>query len=368
MKKKICILKWVIDASGGGEKVAISLANELAKKDEYEVHLIGITSEIEAPFFEVSDKVIYTNFICQKPRPKIYRYFLTAVRKLRKYIKAHDIDLVLAVGITTNIIALAGTLGTKAKLVVSEHTSIQLDNDYKPSAARRFLGAKFADCVVALTQEERRQYIQKYHLPDDKVICIPNWMDSLASEATYDLSSKRLITVGRFAPEKGYDLLVQVAKQVLPKYPDWQWDIYGAGSSAIKSALQNELAEAGVEHQVNLKGVVLGTENIYPGHSIYVLPSRFEGFGLVLLEAKQFGLPVVSFNCPTGPADIVIDSVNGYLVAPYDIDDMSDKISLLIEQESKRRDFSDRAMLDTEKFQKDTIMNQWNHLIHRLCP
>lgn len=65
----------------------------------------------------------------------------------------------------------------------------------------------------------------------------------------------------------------------------------------------------------------------------------FEGFGLVLLEAKQYGLPVVGFNCPTCPADIVIDGVNGYLVTPYDIDDMSDKISLLIEQESKRRDF-----------------------------
>lgn len=368
MKKKICILKWVIDTSGGGEKVAISLANELAKKEEYEVHLIGITSEAEAPFFEVSDKVIYTNFIYQKPRPKIYRYFWTAVRKLRRYIKDHDIDLVLAIGITTNIIALAGALGTKAKLVVSEHTSIQMDNDYKPSAARRLLGAKFADCVVTLTQEERRQYIQKYHLPDDKVICIPNWMDSLASEATYDLSSKRLITVGRFAPEKGYDLLAQVAQRVLPKYPDWQWDIYGTGSLTIKSALENALADAGVEHQVNLRGAVLGTENIYPGHSIYVLPSRFEGFGLVLLEAKQYGLPVVGFNCPTGPADIVIDGVNGYLVTPYDIDDMSDKISLLIEQESKRRDFSERAMLDTEKFQKDTIMNQWDHLVHQLCP
>lgn len=150
---------------------------------------------------------------------------------------------------------------------------------------------------------------------------------------------------------------------MLSRYPDWQWDIYGSGNDQIKQYLITELDKGGVLSRVHFKGNVKGTDNIYPDHAIYVMTSRYEGLPLVLLEAKQYGLPIVSFNCPTGPAEIVLDKENGYLVDDYDINYMSEKIFTLIENENLRAQFAEKSMKDTEKFSKKKIIKQWEDLI-----
>ena len=107
-------------------------------------------------------------------------------------------------------------------------------------------------------------------------------------------------------------------------------------------------------------------DHIYPGHSLYVMTSYHEGLPLVLLEAKQYGLPIVSFACPTGPSEIVSDGLNGYLVAPYDVDLMVTRIQTLMDDADLRQSMSDRSMDDTEKFDKARILAQWQGLIHEL--
>ena len=96
------------------------------------------------------------------------------------------------------------------------------------------------------------------------------------------------------------------------------------------------------------------------------MTSRYEGLPLVLLEAKQYGLPIVSFNCPTGPSEIVIDGENGYLINDFDIEEMSNRIIELIKNEKLREDFSKNSMKDTDKFNKDKILKQWIDLIEEL--
>ena len=113
-------------------------------------------------------------------------------------------------------------------------------------------------------------------------------------------------------------------------------------------------------------GNVRGIENIYPNHGIYVMTSRYEGLPLVLLEAKQYGLPIVSFNCPTGPSEIVLDGKNGYLIDNFDTEEMSNKICELIESEELRENFSGNSMNDTEKFSKEKILQQWIQLIEEM--
>ena len=124
--------------------------------------------------------------------------------------------------------------------------------------------------------------------------------------------------------------------------------------------------KGGVLPQVQFKGNVKGKDNIYPDHAIYVMTSRYEGLPLVLLEAKQYGLPIVSFNCPTGPAEIVLDGENGYLIENFDINQMSQKIIELIEKNELRLGFSQNAMLDTDKFNKKKITKQWIELIEKM--
>ena len=216
-----------------------------------------------------------------------------------------------------------------------------------------------------ITEKDRNNYLLKYKISLDKIDYIHNWLEYTDVRRDYLLDSKKLITVGRFCYEKGYDYLLKVAKDVLEKYPDWEWDIYGTGDEKIKHELMqfNSGREQG---KINLMGNVKGIENIYPGHGIYIMTSRSEGLPLVLLEAKIFGLPIVSFDCPTGPSEIVLDDVNGYLIDNYNIDIMSEKIQKLINNKELRLKFSRNSMVGTEKFNKEKILQQWISLIEEM--
>lgn len=358
MKKKICFVKWVVNEAGGGLKVAVNLANELQEK--YEVHLISVFST-EDVFFELNNNVHYQSL--SKEKLSMSRDFLKAVKLLRSYIVENDISILFGIGITMNAVGVVGTLGLKTKFVSCDHTNSISDNRTLVQKIQRYIGAFSSSKIIALTEKDRLNYIKKYKVSKDRINYIYNWINSIDEEKKYNLDSKKLITVGRFHKQKGYDYLSKVAIKVLSRYPDWQWDIYGSGNDQIKQYLITELDKGGVLSRVHFKGNVKGTDNIYPDHAIYVMTSRYEGLPLVLLEAKQYGLPIVSFNCPTGPAEIVLDKENGYLVDDYNINYMSEKIFTLIENENLRAQFAEKSMKDTEKFSKKKIIKQWEDLI-----
>ena len=291
------------------------------------------------------------------------RDFLKAVKLLRSYIVENDISILFGIGITMNAVGVVGTLGLKTKFVSCDHTNSISDNRTLVQKIQRYIGAFSSSKIIALTEKDRLNYIKKYKVSKDRINYIYNWINSIDEEKKYNLDSKKLITVGRFHQQKGYDYLSKVAIKVLSRYPDWQWDIYGSGNDQIKQYLITELDKGGVLSRVHFKGNVKGTDNIYPDHAIYVMTSRYEGLPLVLLEAKQYGLPIVSFNCPTGPAEIVLDKENGYLVDDYNINYMSEKIFTLIENENLRVQFAEKSMKDTEKFSKKKIIKQWEDLI-----
>ena len=265
-----------------------------------------------------------------------------------------------------NIVGITSTIGLKTKFISCDHTNSIVDIDTTMKKLQRYVGAKLADMIITLTTADRNNYIKKYKIKPKKVDYIYNWINSIDEEKKYNLDSKKLITVGRFHKQKGYDYLSKVAIKVLSRYPEWQWDIYGSGNDQIKQDLITELDEGDVLSRVHFKGNVKGTDNIYPDHAIYVMTSRYEGLPLVLLEAKQYGLPIVSFNCPTGPAEIVLDGENGYLIDNFDISQMSQKIIELIENNELRLRFSRNSMLDTDKFNKKRIIEQWIKLIEEM--
>lgn len=352
--RKIALLRWKCSNIGGGEKVAISLSNELSKY--YKVYLISLGTD-GIPFYPVSNEVNYVNLGGKKSR--VRDGFLSNVFKLRNFLKSNNIEIILSIGVSSNLFMLLSTLFTNIKTVFCEHNNIS----YIPSKLhfiQRYLGAKFTTKMVTLTEQDSNDFIKKYKINPNRIEFIYNWIDEYDKNIIqYDLSSKRLISVGRFSKEKGYNLLCQVAGRLYEKYPEWSWDIYGGGDDVIKTELS-------LLPNIVLKGFVEGTENIFPNHAIYVMTSYYEGLPLVLLEAKQFQLPIVSFACPTGPAEIIRDEVNGFLVNDYNVDEMVDKISRLIEDNQLRSYFSKNAKLDIEKFSKKMIINKWLKLIEEL--
>ena len=359
--KKVCFVKWIIDRVDGGLKVAVNLANELS--DKYEVHLVSILATEEC-FFDLKSNVKYKNLSSEKL--SMQKHFFKSVSLLREYLRKHDIQVVFGVGMSMNGIGLASTIGLDAKFISCDHTNSIVDTDTTIKRFQRYLAAKFADKIVTLTDADRNNYISKYNIDSKKVDFIYNWIDSIDSVEKYNLNSKKLVTVGRFDKQKGYDYLSKVAVNVLSKFPDWQWDIYGSGDDSIKEKLVEELKEGGVVAKVNFIGNVRGIENIYPNHEIYVMTSRYEGLPLVLLEAKQYGLPIISFDCPTGPSEIVLDGENGYLIDNFDTEEMSNNICELIENVELRENFSGNSMNDTEKFSKEKILQQWIQLIEEM--
>ena len=214
-----------------------------------------------------------------------------------------------------------------------------------------------------MTEQNRQDYIRKFHTNPKKIQSIYNWIrpEVIAAREDYNVNSKKILTVGRVSEEKGYDVLMKVAKKVLPDYPDWQWHLYGTGDQF--EWLQQEVKNCHLESQVILKGNVKDAYQHYPEYALLVLPSYREGLPLVLLEAKACGLPMVSFDVTTGPREIIEDGRDGYLVPTYDLEQMAARIEELIDNLELRIRFSAHTKENLNKFQKEKIYEQWKDLI-----
>ena len=292
--------------------------------------------------------------------------FLEAVKLLRNYLKEENIDIVFGIGMSMNTVGVASTIGLKTKFVSCDHTNSIVDIDTKVKKIQRYIGAKFADKLVTLTQEDRENYIKKYGVSDERICYIYNWKEDALSDVSYNKKSTKIVTVGRFDSQKGYDYLVQVAKKVLSEKSDWTWEIYGSGNQDEVDKIKELIKENNLQDKLLIKGLEKNQDLIYGDKGIYVMTSRYEGLPLVLLEAQQYSLPIVSFRCPTGPSEIVDDSVNGFLVDCYDIDKMSVKLLELMEDERLRHSFSAHAKDNMDKFDKNRILNQWIELIETI--
>lgn len=170
---------------------------------------------------------------------------------------------------------------------------------------------------------------------------------------------KQVIAVGRYVPQKGFDRLIPAWSIVSKKHPDWVLRIYGDG---MREQLQRQIDELGITSNCILEHNVQNIVEKYCESSIFVLSSRFEGFGMVIIEAMACGVPPVSFTCPCGPKDIITDGKDGLLVENGDIEGLADKICYLIEHEDVRRKMGIQARTDVERFKIEHIAREWKKL------
>ncbi|HEW1571042.1 TPA: glycosyltransferase family 4 protein [Streptococcus pneumoniae] len=360
--KKIALVKWILDDSGGGERVAVSLANEFTKK--YEVHLIGITTKQSDLFFGINSQVKYSNFFDHRVR--LSKNILKISKMLKKYFLDNEIEVAFGIGIFSNIFLSLSGIGISTKVVLCDHTNSITANRELSKKVQRYVGTKLADKIITLTQEDRKNYIRKYGISENRIAYIYNWKENRLSNIPYNDESTKIVTVGRFDYQKGYDYLIQVAKKVLAKMPDWTWEIYGSGKQDEVDKIRDLITENDLQDKLVIKGLEKNQDLIYGDKGIYVMTSRYEGLPLVLLEAQQYNLPIVSFRCPTGPSEIVEDGVNGYLIDCYDTDKMSEKLLELMKNDDLRQSFSDHAKDTMDKFDKNKILNQWIELIETI--
>lgn len=356
--KNIAFLVYDISLTGGAERVALNLAEEFAK--DYNTYLISLfkTNSYDAP------KGYQTLFI-NEFMSSITSSFYTHSKKLKKCLLEHDIDILFVITAGVVTVAVQACHGTKVKTVYCEHSNLENRTYGKKHELRQLIGAKFSNLVVALTERDRQNFIKNLKIKPNKVMAIPNWIDDLTtSEQEYSLDSKLIITAGRLESVKGHDMLLKVAKIVKNAHPDWHWDIYGGGT--LKEKLEKAASDSGLADFVSFKGNVSGIDKIYPEYSFFVLTSYYEGLPLVLLEAQKAKLPIVSFDCPTGPSEIVDNEQNGFIVPAYNIDDMASAINTLIETPDKRLEFSKNAPKKLNRFDKASVKALWEEIINTL--
>jgi len=207
---------------------------------------------------------------------------------------------------------------------------------------------KQADAIVALTEVDAG----KWREHNQHVWCIPNIVHLNPTGRYSNLKAKHIIFAGRFDEQKGIPELLSVWKIVYARHPDWQLDIYGHGDNSYFS----QLADG-----VNVFAPTSDIFEKYLESSILVLTSRWEPFGLVLPEAMSCGLPVVSFDCD-GPSCIITDGKDGFLVKKMNILDFADRVCLLIENETLRRQMGKTAIQSSLRYTPEHIMPQWKSL------
>lgn len=358
--KKVCLIDYDMSVRGGVEQVTASLADAFVP--HWEVHVLSLCMNGELAF-ALNPKVKFTVLLKEECR---LRGMLTHLQPILKtYFREHEIDVAIVQGNYPGLLTAPMRLLGKTKLIFCDHGALMNQWERKDIVAIRWIASALSHKVITLTETSRKDYIRKFFLSKKKVQCIYNWIDlDVPRSETYDIGSKRIVSAGRFGPEKGFDQLVKAFALVVQKHPDWQLDLYGDG---VMMPVVNQLvAELGLENNVNLLGMRKDLAERYKDYAMYVLPSYREGMPLVLLEAKANRLPIVSFDIMTGPREIVRDGVDGILVPPKNLEKMADAICHLIENDSLRQEMAERSQENLDKFSRPAILEQWKQLIENL--
>lgn len=350
--KKIVFFTESMELMGGMERIIAFLANQF--QDEYEVIILtmyGITS----PYFDVDSTIESLNIhvLPTNSLSKLKRYFLTWY-KLRSYLKKHlDIDYFIANSpalCCTTILSILG-LKNNTKFVAFEHHKFSFPGKLW-QIIREKMFFKYHK-VIALTADAQQHYLNI----NCKSIHLPNAL-SIAIGDQAALIHKKIIAVGRLEVVKGFDKLLLAWKQVIDIYPDWTLEIVGTGSN--ENNLKDLVQDLDITKQVNFFGNSLQVSHNYTNASALVLSSQQEGFGLVLIEAMAHGLPCISFDCDSGPRDIIDDGVNGYLVDDQNVGDLANKIkqyiTLTLEEKQK---MSLNAKETSHRYSPEIIIERW---------
>jgi GalNAc-alpha-(1->4)-GalNAc-alpha-(1->3)-diNAcBac-PP-undecaprenol alpha-1,4-N-acetyl-D-galactosaminyltransferase len=263
----------------------------------------------------------------------------------------------------TNIRTLLATQGLGLPVIISEHCDPYHNNigaGWEGLRRRTYPQAKY---LTVLT-EEAAPYFSGFM--DGRVRVMPNPIPEAARLAhdeteTRHKTGRTLLAMGRLAPEKGFDLLLQAFALIAERQPHWCLQIWGEGP--LQSQLEHCASALGLRERVQFCGFTKSPFEVMRQADLFVVPSRCEGFSNVLVEAMACGLAVVSFDCPSGPRHIVRDGFDGRFVPPQDVPAMAATLARLMEDEQERQRLAANALKSVERFGIERVMGLWEQLV-----
>ena len=364
---------------GGMERILTEKVNYLANLEGYNLFVFTTDQDNRPLYFKLDDRVTvhHSNlnfnqyFSCNflekyLGTKKLLRLY---EQQLQAYIKKNSIDLIVSLG--GKELEFLHRMKTNSAKICELHFSIDIRKQFILSRGNsplyKLIGnyrrwqmiqqTKKLDQLVVLTKEDE----EKLKLTHQNVTQIYNF-SPLAPTVKAPLNQKKIVAVGKLDPQKGFDLLIEACR-FIKNWDGWILEIYGQGPD--EEQLRSKISFYELEKHIFLKGVTRKVEEVYHSASFYVLSSRFEGFPMVLLEAISFGLPIVSFDCATGPNEVIVNDDCGLLVEEGNTKKLGEAMQRMICSREEREEKSERAFQKSKFFSKDEIMKQWLELFNK---
>lgn len=356
---KLCILLNDITSGGGVERVVCNTSNYFYKKLGYNIDILSIFENQDSYIKYRLDESIKVNYITKdKVFRNKYAKYKYIYHECKHIFENNDYDIVIGCSITLNIISLVWkklSRNKKTKLIAWEHSQYEHTTKLL-NIARKYM-YKMLDGIITLTEADSMYFNSNIY---KNVRCIYN-IKSFESENTSSLASKNIISVGRLEKEKGFDMLIdafKIAREKSDVCKKWSINIYGEGSE--EKTLLQKIKRYNLEESIRINKFTSNIKDKYIESSIFVMSSRSESFGMVIIEAMNCGLPCISFACKNGPAEIISHGKDGFLVNPNDIDGLANKIVELAENYEMRKQFGKNAINKSNKFSSENILKEWS--------
>jgi glycosyltransferase involved in cell wall biosynthesis len=350
---------------GGAERVVANLSSEW-KALGYDVGVATITSR-KTDFYTLEDGIARFALDLAGEAGGPISGVVANVRRilaLRRVIRAYRPDVVLGIQSTASIWSILAGIGLRSKMVATEHIHPPMLPIGRLWDVVRRYSYPMADTVVALTEESRKWIEVNCHASNVKVI--PNWVSLpipvsepvVRPDSVVKTGRRVMLGAGRLEDQKGFDYLIDAFAQVAAQSPDWDLVIIGEGSD--RKALEKRRADLGMEGRVFLPGQVGNVTDWYERSDLYVLSSRFEGFGMTLVEAMACGVASISYDCDCGPRDIIQHGHNGLLVSPVgDVGKLAQSLHTLMTDDALRARLAANAPGVKQMFSTQKVLAMW---------
>lgn len=359
--KKICFLVGDLNNFGGTERVTSIIANSLAERG-YDITIASITDG-DSPFFDLNKNVEFISLSSSNYKNSLALRLPLVIHNLRKTLIENSIETLIVVDTISIMVSLPAVSGLKVRHIGWEHFNFRSNLNNKKRWVLRRLAANYFDTIITLTDRDKKFWLEN-NFTKAKIVSIPNPTPYPIQNNNYsDKESYILLAVGRLTYVKGFDMLLQAWKEVVSHKPEWKLKIVGDGEEA--NNLKDYIKANKLSNSVEMVGKVSNVQAFYKEADIFCLSSRFEGFPMVLLETLSFGLPVVSFNCDTGPEEI-LEGTGSILVSKNDITKLSQELISLMNDREKRNAISDKSKIKAKEYQPSKLVHLWECLINEI--
>ncbi|HET8537065.1 MAG TPA: glycosyltransferase family 4 protein [Solirubrobacteraceae bacterium] len=382
-RPKVTILIANAYGMGGTVRTCLNVAGHLTPR--YDVELISIHRHVNEPFFAFPAGLKLR--VVDDTRPRAVRNWRDRLRaRLRNHpsVLVFPADFLLRRGCTlwTDLLLLRTLWGIREGVVMGTRPGLNLLALLLKRAGVSVVGQEHMnlathtaqrqdeiarhypqlDALTVLTSSDRETY--EHVLADHPPLHeIPNAAPALEAPSS-TLDRPVVLAAGRLTLQKGFDMLIPAFAQVVARHPEWTLRICGGGPQ--RHALAHQVVELGLSHNVFLMGPVDHLERQMAQASMFVLSSRHEGLPMVMVEAMSLGVPVVSFDCPTGPRDVIEDGRSGILVPADDVDALARAMLSVIEDPERRHELGAGAARRAQDYALESIGPRWEALIEEL--